>query len=86
MLILTRKVGEAIVIAEQITVKLLEIKGGQIKLGIEAPSHIAVHREEVLARILDENRKAAASEAPSDLDSLTHLLEQRAGETSGGST
>ena len=77
MLILTRKVGEAIVIAEHITVKLLEIKGSQIKLGIEDPSHIAIHREEVLSRIRDENRKAAASEAPTDLDSLSLLIEQR---------
>jgi len=83
MLILTRKVGEAIVIDEHITVKLLEIKGGQIKLGVEAPSHIAVHREEVLARILDENRKAAASEAPTDLDSLAQLIEQKDGQKSG---
>jgi len=80
MLILTRKVGEAIVIDEHITVKLLEIKGGQIKLGVEAPSHIAVHREEILARILDENRKAAASETPADLDSLARLIEQKDGQ------
>ena len=81
MLILTRKVGEAIVIDEHITVKLLEIKGGQIKLGIEAPSHIAVHRQEVLARILDENRKAAASEASPDLDRLDRFIVHKDGQT-----
>ena len=86
MLILTRKVGEAIVIDEQITVKLLEIKGGQIKLGVEAPSHIAVHREEVLARILAENRKAAASEAPTDLDSLARFIEQKNGPQTNAKT
>lgn len=79
MLILTRKVGEAIVIDEHTTVTLLEIKGGQIKLGVKAPNHVAVHRQEVLARIQDENRKAAASESPTDLDHITQLLEQKDG-------
>ena len=74
MLILTRKVGEAIAINEHITVRLLEIKGSQVKLGVEAPAHITVHREEVFTRILEENRKAASG-APSDLESVTKLLE-----------
>lgn len=76
MLILTRKVGEAIAINEHITVRLLEIKGSQIKLGVEAPPHITVHREEVLTRIMEENRRAAGG-APSDLDNLARLLEQK---------
>ena len=71
MLILTRKVGEAIAINENITVRLLEIKGSQIKLGVDAPPHIAVHREEVLTRIMEENRRAAGGAAPSDLDNIT---------------
>ena len=73
MLILTRKIGEAIAVGDDIKVRLLEIKGGQAKIGIEAPSEIAVHREEVFLRILEENRKAA-KETPSDLDSLSKLL------------
>lgn len=76
MLILTRKVGEAIAIDDQITVRLLEIKGGQVKLGVIAPNHIAVHREEVSQRIMEENRKAA-SEAPADLDVIARLLETK---------
>jgi len=79
MLILTRKVGEAIVVDEHTTVRLLEIKGGQIKLGVEAPNHIAVHREEVLTRILEENRKAATSQPSTDLDSLSRLLDGQSG-------
>lgn len=79
MLILTRKVGEAIAIDEHITVRLLEIKGGQVKLGVEAPSHIAVHREEVLLRIVEENRKAAASAAPADLQDIARLLDNQGG-------
>ncbi|MBA1200491.1 carbon storage regulator CsrA [Pseudomonas capeferrum] len=60
MLILTRKVGETIVINDEIRVTVLGIKGGQIRLGVEAPSNVAVHREEIHQRIKAE---AAATEA-----------------------
>lgn len=59
MLILTRKLGEGITIGDQIRVVVVEIHGNQVKLGIEAPRGIAVHREEVLARIMSENKEAA---------------------------
>ena len=75
MLILTRKIGEAIAIGDDIKVRLLEIKGGQVKIGVEAPSEVAVHREEVFLRILEENRKAA-KEAPTDLNNLSDLLKK----------
>lgn len=55
MLILTRKLGEKINIGDDITVKLIEIKGTQVKLGIEAPRHIEIHRHEVYERIREEN-------------------------------
>ena len=51
MLILTRKVGETMVIGDAITVKLLDVKGKQVRLGIEAPADVTVHREEVAQRI-----------------------------------
>ena len=73
MLILTRKVGEAIVINENISVRLLEMKGGQVKLGVDAPPQVTVHREEVLTRIMEENRRAAGG-VPTDLDGLSRLL------------
>lgn len=76
MLILTRKVGEAIAIGDDIKIRLLEIKGGQVKLGVEAPSQVAVHREEVYLRILEENRRAA-QEAPNDLANLTAVFSER---------
>lgn len=76
MLILTRKVGEAIAIGDDIKIRLLEIKGGQVKLGVEAPSQVAVHREEVYLRILEENRRAA-QEAPHDLANLTAVFSER---------
>ena len=75
MLILTRKIGEAIAIGDDIKIRLLEIKGGQAKIGIDAPNDIAVHREEIFLRILEENRKAA-SEAPSDLSNLSELFKK----------
>mgnify|MGYP003928112773 CR=1 FL=1 len=51
MLIFTRRIGEFIRIGDDIRVQVIEIKGRQVRLGIEAPSHISVHREEVYLRI-----------------------------------
>jgi carbon storage regulator len=59
MLILTRKLGENIRIGDKVKIIILEIKGGQVKLGIEAPPHVAVHREEIYERIQEENRRAS---------------------------
>lgn len=75
MLILTRKAGEAIAINDDITVTVLEIKGGQIKLGIDAPRHISIHREEVLTRILEENQRAT-TETTGDLTNLDSFLKR----------
>ena len=55
MLILTRKLGEKITIGDDITITLVEIKGTQVKLGIEAPKHVEIHRQEVYERIRQEN-------------------------------
>ena len=57
MLILTRKVGETIVINDTIRVTVLQVKGGQVRRGIEAPKDVAVHRQEIQERI---NSKADA--------------------------
>ena len=59
MLVLTRKAGESIVIGSQIRITVLEMQGRQIRLGIEAPSEIPVHRGEVYERIREENEQAA---------------------------
>ena len=59
MLILTRKLGEGITIDEKIRVVVLEIKGNQIRLGIEAPRETRVYRDEVYKRILEENVQAS---------------------------
>ncbi len=62
MLVLTRKLGEGITIDRYIRVVVLDVKGGQVRLGIDAPHTIQIHRDEVYARILEENRKAASAE------------------------
>ena len=64
MLALTRKLGEAITIGADIRVVVLQVKGGAVRLGIEAPRSVAVHRDEVYARILEQNRLAAAMPLP----------------------
>jgi carbon storage regulator len=59
MLILTRKLGENIRIGNDVRIVVLDIKGGQVKLGIDAPPNISVHREEIYEKIRDENRRAS---------------------------
>ena len=77
MLILTRKLGERIAIGDDITVTLLEIRGTQVKLGIEAPHSISIHRQEIYERIRGENlsssciRESDLTEAVSILTSIT---------------
>jgi carbon storage regulator len=59
MLVLTRKLGERIAIGDDISITLLEIKGSQVKLGIEAPKSISVHRQEIYERIREENLRSS---------------------------
>ena len=63
MLILTRKSGEKITIGDDIVIRVLEIRGSQVKLGINAPKGVAVHRSEIYERIQEENLLAASVEA-----------------------
>jgi carbon storage regulator len=57
MLILTRKPGETIVIGDNVAVTILSVRGNQVKIGIEAPIEISVHRMEIYNRIKNEKRK-----------------------------
>jgi carbon storage regulator len=62
MLILTRKLGETIAIGDDIKITLLDIKGKQLRIGIEAPQNVSVHRGEIYQMIQEQNRQAAASD------------------------
>jgi len=57
MLILTRRVGETVYIGDDIQVMVLEVKGGQVRLGIAAPEEVAIYREELYERIKKEKEK-----------------------------
>jgi len=73
MLILTRKLGEKINIGDDITVTLLEIKGAQVKLGIQAPKSIGIHRNEIYEKIREENLRSS-NVTDSDLSKAAALL------------
>lgn len=62
MLILTRRVGETLMIGDDVTVTVLGVKGNQVRIGVNAPKHVSVHREEIYERI----KKEQAGESGTD--------------------
>lgn len=81
MLVLTRKVNQSIMIGDQIKVIVVDVRGDQVKIGIDAPKEISVHREEIYSEIQDENKRAVLSKNI-DLNQLDKVL--KPGENRGG--
>ncbi len=65
MLVLSRKIGESIHVGDFVTVTVLGVARGQVKIGIEAPRKLAVHREEIYRRIQDEKSRGESTKAAS---------------------
>jgi carbon storage regulator len=67
MLILTRRVGETVMIGNNVTVTVLGVKGNQVRIGVNAPKDVAVHREEIYERIKREEDGGTRSGAPEEI-------------------
>lgn len=68
MLIITRRIGEKLMIGDDVSIIVLDVKGNQVRIGIDAPREVAVHREEIYHRIQQENSQNAAKDSGGDGD------------------
>ncbi|MFT5726675.1 MAG: carbon storage regulator [Desulforhopalus sp.] len=73
MLVLTRKLGEGIVIGDDVTITVVEVKGGNVRIGIDAPRSKKIYRQEIFDRIVEENREASRWDMI-DLDKISDSL------------
>jgi carbon storage regulator len=72
MLILSRKKGESIIIGDNVEIQIVDVHGDQVKLGINAPKNISVHRKEIYEEIQEENKKANIS----DINNLKGIMKK----------
>jgi carbon storage regulator len=79
MLILTRRVGETVKIGGDVDVTVLGVKGNQVRIGINAPKNVAVHREEVFERIKREQNAANGNGPAPEADAIAGCAEKREG-------
>ncbi len=77
MLILTRRVGETLVIGDDVTVTVLGVKGNQVRIGVEAPKTISVHREEIYERIQREKSQTTEGTAAAETPPVSKVRESR---------
>ena len=75
MLVLTRKVDQSIMIGDHVRIVVVDVRGDQVKLGIDAPRHITVYRHEVYEEIQAENKRAALKRQV-DVDTLEQALRE----------
>lgn len=73
MLVLTRKAGEGIIIGDDVKITIIEVKGGGIRIGIDAPRDMKVHRQEVYDKIKQENQEATQWDIV-DLNALSSMM------------
>jgi len=76
MLVLSRRVGESVVIGDEVTVTVLEVRGDVVRVGIDAPRSVSVHRAELLKELADSNQESA-SPSQDAVASLAAALRQR---------
>lgn len=76
MLVLSRRVGESIVVGDDVTITVLEVRGDVVRIGIDAPRSVAVHRAELLAELAESN-VAAASPSEDAIASLARAVKDR---------
>jgi carbon storage regulator len=79
MLVLTRRPGQSVYIGDDVKVTLVEIKGNQVRIGIDAPAAVRIFREEIYLQILEENKSAAAlsAEVPVDLRNVAQTWKDK---------
>lgn len=76
MLVLSRRVGESVVVGDDVTITVLEVRGDVVRVGIDAPRSVAVHRAELLEQ-LEETNRSAASPSEDAVASLSEALRRR---------